>query len=111
MSFGYGVVNSKSSEQKLRTKSSTEAEVFSVSDYLPYNIWIFLLMGAQGYDIKQNIFFEDNQISVRGFISQSILLDPLYFWGSGKESLSYFLPLFSSLREQCSLLFFLLFIF
>ena len=35
---------------------SIKAKVFGVSDYLPYNIWIFLFIGAQGYDIKQNVF-------------------------------------------------------
>ena len=35
-----------------------------MSDYLPYNIWICLLMGSQVYDIKQNILFLDNQSSI-----------------------------------------------
>ena len=55
MSFGYGMVRCNSSKHKLNTKSSTESEVFGVSDYLPYNIG-FLFMGAQGYEIKQKKF-------------------------------------------------------
>ena len=39
MSFGRGVINSKSSKQNLNTKASTETEVVGVSDYLPNNIW------------------------------------------------------------------------
>ena len=58
------MVRCKYSNQELNTKNSTEAEVFGVSDYLPYNILICLLMGAQGYDIKQNIFFQNNQSAI-----------------------------------------------
>ena len=60
MSFGYGVVHCKSRNHKLNTKISTEADVVSASDYLPYNIWICLFMGAQGYENKQNILFQYN---------------------------------------------------
>ena len=61
MYFGYGMVHCKSSKQKINTKGSTETKVISESDYLPYNIWIWLFIVAQGYDIKQNILFQDNQ--------------------------------------------------
>ena len=60
LSFGYGKVNLNSSKQKHNTKLSTESKLFGVSDHLPYNIWICLFMGEQGYDIKQNILFQDN---------------------------------------------------
>ena len=39
MSFGRGVFGTKSTKQKLNTKSSAEAEVVGVSDYLPSTIW------------------------------------------------------------------------
>ena len=64
MSFGYGMVHCKSSKQKIKTKSSTEAEVVGISDYLPYNICICLVVGAQRYDIKHNILFQDNQSAI-----------------------------------------------
>ena len=38
MSFGYGIVHCKCSKQKFNKKSSTEAEVVGVTDYLPYKI-------------------------------------------------------------------------
>ena len=60
ISFVYGMVHCKSTKQKLNTKSSTEDKLVGVSDYLLYNIWIFLFVGAQGYDIKKNILFQDN---------------------------------------------------
>ena len=55
MQFVYWVVHCKSRKQKLNTKSLTEARLVGLSDYLPYIIWIVLFMGAQGYDIQQNI--------------------------------------------------------
>ena len=60
MSFLYGVLHCKSVKQKMNTKSSTRAKLVGVGYYLPYNIFICLFMGAEGYDIKQNIFFLDN---------------------------------------------------
>ena len=65
MSFGYGMVHCNYCKQKLNTKSSTEEEVVGISDYLTYNIWICLFMGAKGYDIKQNILFQDNQSEMK----------------------------------------------
>jgi hypothetical protein len=44
ISFGTGTVMSKSSKQKLNTKSSTEAEVVGASDYLPNTIWLKYFM-------------------------------------------------------------------
>ena len=38
MSFGVGIIHGKASKQKLNTKSTTESEVVSVSEYVPYKI-------------------------------------------------------------------------
>ena len=38
MSMGTGIIHSKCSKQKLNVKSSNEAELVGVSDYIPYNI-------------------------------------------------------------------------
>ena len=65
MSFGHGVVHHKSSVQKLNTKSSTESELVGTSEYLPYNIWLKNFMSTQGYDIKDNILFQDNQSAIK----------------------------------------------
>ena len=87
MSFGYMMVHFKSSKQKLNTKSSTEAKLVGVSDYLPYNIWICLFVGAQGYDIKQNILFQDNHSAInmdknrkKSCTGKSRHIDILYFY-------------------------------
>ena len=55
ISFGVGVVHSKLSKQKLNTKSSTEAELVGVSEYLPYHIWIVNFLKCQGYEIKHKL--------------------------------------------------------
>jgi hypothetical protein len=56
---------SKSSKQKLNTKSSTEGELVGGSDYLPHSIWTKKFMEAQGYVIKENTFYQDNQSAIR----------------------------------------------
>ena len=65
MSFGYGIVHGKSSKQKLNTKSSTESELVEVSEYLPYNIWLINFLKYQGYIIKNNVVYQDNQSAIR----------------------------------------------
>ena len=60
-----GIIHTKSSKQKLNTKSSTEAEVVGLSEYLPYNIWLLHFLEAQGYPIKNNIVYQDNQSAIR----------------------------------------------
>ena len=65
MSFGHGTLHTKSSKQKLNTKSSTEAELVRVSDHLLYNIWMSNFMKEQGYDLKSNVLYQDNQSPIR----------------------------------------------
>ena len=65
MSFGVGIVHAKSSKQKLNTKSSTNAELVAVSEYLPYHIWMVNFMKSQGYEIKNKVLFKDNQSAIK----------------------------------------------
>jgi KUP system potassium uptake protein len=65
ISFGRGTIMTKSSKQKLNTKSSTEAELVGASDYLPSSIWCKKFLEHQGYRIEQNIFNQDNQSAIR----------------------------------------------
>jgi hypothetical protein len=60
ISFGTGAVMCKSTKQKLNTKSSTEAKVVGMSDYIPNTIWLRILE-AQGYSVMSNILYQDNQ--------------------------------------------------
>ena len=65
MSLGVGTVSTKSSTQKINTKSSTEAELVAMSEFLPYNIWMYNFISAQGYTIKDNIIYQDNQSAIK----------------------------------------------
>jgi hypothetical protein len=61
MSLGKGAVYSTSVRQKLTTKSSTEAELVGVDDVMPMVLWTRQFMEGQGYKIKDNIVYQDNQ--------------------------------------------------
>ena len=65
MSFGRGVFHSRSTKQRINTGSSTESEVVGVHEYLPYNIWVQNFMEAQGYKLKSNVIYQDNQSAIK----------------------------------------------
>ena len=65
MSFGWGTLHARSSKQKLNTKSSTEAELVGLSEYIPYNIWLVNFLKEQGYVMKHNVVYQDNQSAIR----------------------------------------------
>ena len=65
ISMGWGAMHSKSSKQKINTKSSTEAEIVGLSEYVPYNIWLINFLKAQGYSMKSNTIYQDNQSAIR----------------------------------------------
>jgi Reverse transcriptase (RNA-dependent DNA polymerase) len=64
-SFGRGVFMTKSTKQKLNTKSSTEAELVGASDYLPNTIWATHFIESQGRAVEDSIFYQDNQSAIR----------------------------------------------
>lgn len=61
ISMGIGLIHAKCSKQKLNVKSSTEAELVGTSEYIPYLLWLLLFMSSQGYEIKDNVLYQDNQ--------------------------------------------------
>ena len=65
VSFGTGAALSKSTKQKLNTKSSTEAELVGGSDYLPNAIWAKKFLEAQGYIFLECNFLQDNQSAIK----------------------------------------------
>ena len=65
MSMGKGCPISISTKQKLNTRSSTEAEVVGVNDAMYLVLWVRHFLEAQGYDIKDNIVYQDNQSSMK----------------------------------------------
>eukprot|EP00978_Attheya_sp_CCMP212_P009276 scaffold21935_cov53-Attheya_sp.AAC.4 len=61
LSLGKGAVYAVSKKQKLNVISSTESELVGVSNMMPKIIWSMYFMNAQGYDIDENIVYQDNQ--------------------------------------------------
>ena len=64
-SLSCGAIMCKSTKQKLNTKSSTEADVVGSSDYLPNTLWARMFLAEQGYELIENIFYQDNQSAIR----------------------------------------------
>jgi hypothetical protein len=66
ISWGIGILLSTCQKQKLNLKSSTEAEVIGVSDFLPNMIWArMFLEEQQGYTIDENVLYQDNQSAMK----------------------------------------------
>jgi hypothetical protein len=63
-SLGKGSVYSLSRKQRLNTKSSTEAELVGVDDGMPLVVWTHNFITAQGYKVKDNIVYQDNQSAI-----------------------------------------------
>ena len=65
LSLGKGAIYNTSSKQKLNTKSSTEAELVGVDDLMPQIIWTRYFLMAQGYEVNDNILYQDNQSAIK----------------------------------------------
>jgi hypothetical protein len=61
MSLGKGTAYSMSTRQKINTKSSTEAELVGVDDAMSSIVWTRNFLQAQGYNVTDNIVYQDNQ--------------------------------------------------
>jgi hypothetical protein len=67
-SYRTGIVDEKSSKQKMNTRSSTETEHVGTSEYLPKPIFFQLFIEAQGY--KPNIILaKDNESEIRMLVN------------------------------------------
>ena len=63
--MGTGAIQGKASKQKLNTKNSTESELVGASDYIPWTVWTKRFLEEQGYILKRNIFYQDNESAMR----------------------------------------------
>ena len=63
--FGRGVIMTKSTKQKLNTKSTTESEVVGASDYMPETIWLLRFLEGQGYKAKKCVLMQDNESAIK----------------------------------------------
>ncbi len=64
MSLGKGSVNSLSRKQHIKTQNLTEAELVGVDDGMLLVIWTQNFLMAQGFEMKDNIAFQDNQSTI-----------------------------------------------
>ena len=62
--MGTGLIHGKSAMEKLNAKSSTEAELIGMAEYLPYNLWLIMFLKEQGYEIANNVIFQDNKSAI-----------------------------------------------
>jgi len=65
ISWGIGILLSMCQKQKLNAKSSTEAEVIGVSDFISNMIWARMFLEKQGYMINENLLYQDNQSAMK----------------------------------------------
>jgi hypothetical protein len=65
MTMGRGSAFNLSSKQKINTGSSTEAELVGVNDALPQMVWSRHFLEAQGYCLKDNICYQDNESAMK----------------------------------------------
>lgn len=61
MSLGKGMAYSSTTRQKLNTRSSTEAELVGVHDFMPQVLWTRYFLEQQGYALEDNVVHQDNQ--------------------------------------------------
>ena len=64
VTLGKGAIMSKSTKQKLNTKSSTEAKLVGVDDILPQVLWTNYFMKAQGWKNNDTIIYQDNRSAI-----------------------------------------------
>ena len=55
---------SKSTKQKIVSKSSTEAELIGLSDSLTQVLWTRYFLRAQGYDVGAVTVYQDNKSAI-----------------------------------------------
>jgi hypothetical protein len=61
---GKGSIYSLSRKQWINMKSSTEAELVGVDDGMPLVLWTRIFLTAQGFKLKDNVVFQDNQSAI-----------------------------------------------
>jgi hypothetical protein len=64
MTMGSGAIETISRKQKLNTRSSTHAELVGADDMSVMILWTKFFMEAQGYDIQDNILYQDNKSAI-----------------------------------------------
>ena len=63
--MGDEAMMSGSNKQKLNMRSSCEAELVGADDFATKILWTKLSLEEQGYKIKENILYQDNQSTLK----------------------------------------------
>ena len=69
-------VISKSSGQKINTKSSSKTELVGVDDLLPTVLWTIYYIEVRGCNVGHNIIHQDNESTLRMLINGKKLCTP-----------------------------------
>jgi len=64
MTMGTGMPINTSRKQKLNTRSSTESELVGANDMAQMILWTKFFMEEQGYNVKENILYQDNKSTI-----------------------------------------------
>ena len=64
LTLGKGAIYSRSTKQKINSKSSTETEIIGVDDIIPQILWTNYFMHEQGWSIKETIIHQDNKSAI-----------------------------------------------
>ena len=64
MSLGKGVIYGMSTQLKLNTRSSTEAELVVVDDCMSQILWTSYFLAAQGNNINNCVVYQDNKSAI-----------------------------------------------
>ena len=64
MTMGLGAMQVILKKQKLKSRSSTEAELIGADDAATMILWTKLFMEEQGYPIEKNILYQDNKSAI-----------------------------------------------
>ena len=64
ISMGGAPIDTKSTKQKINTKSSAEAELIALSDMCSRAIWCREFLAAQGYTVQPARVYQDNMSTI-----------------------------------------------
>ena len=64
MTMGIGYPIYKSTKHKMNTQSSTESKIVAVDNLIPQVLWARLFMKAQGFKVRDNIIYQDNNSAI-----------------------------------------------
>ena len=63
-SYRNGYVSGTQQRQKLKTGSSTEAELVGIADSIKHIMWGLYFIQVQGYEVTKNILMQDNNSTI-----------------------------------------------